>query len=221
MADRDERDLVDAYRPSVIDSVDWRAYLAGLTFIAALAAGGRYIQIQAASEALLQNYAALLVSLFIGASTGHYYGKAMEEAKESINSAYLGIFTFLFAYWLYQNQISLLSATLILITISLILGHDSTLIADSIYIQKLVSYFAEGLSPAGLILFGVLKFVSPAIPFNAITQTVVASLSQNVTILSAQINIVVFAVSLIIGIPLAFYIFSILTGTNTTNTQNR
>jgi len=220
MVEKDDQGSAERYRPDVVDSVDWRAYFAGLSFIAALAAGGSYIQIQAASGALLKNYAGLFVSLFIGASTGHYYGKALEEAEESVHSAYLGIFTFLFAYWLYQNQLSLLSATLILMTLSLILGHDSTLIADSIYIQKLVNYFAEGLSPIGIILFGVLKFVSPALPFDAISQTVVNSLSQNVTILSADINIVVFTVVLIIGIPISFYLFSLLTS-STTTTQNR
>jgi len=85
---------------TILDAnIDWKAYLAGLTFAAALAAGGAFIQQEAVTGELLQSYNGLFVSLLIGSSTGHYYGKALDSRGGNLISAYLGVFTLLFVYW--------------------------------------------------------------------------------------------------------------------------
>lgn len=188
-------------------TIDWHAFFAGLTFMAAMVASAGYVRMGAASGSLLNDYSAILVSLFIGSTTGHYWGKSLEPYGNSVNSAYLGAAAVLFVYWAIQNRISLLTASLVLITISLILSHQTSLIADSDYIRKSVEYFAEGLSPVGLVVFGVLKFVTPSGVVDDIVRITVQSLSQEVVILSARLNVVVFIGLLGLTLLIVLFIF--------------
>ena len=197
------------------NDIDYHSFIAGLSFIAALAAGGQFIHTQAVSGDLFANYGALFVSLFIGTSTGHYLGKAVEQQSRSVNYAYLGAFIALSAYWLWQNQVSYLSLSLILMSVSLFLAHDS-LIGDSKNIRQLVGYFADGISPIGVVVFGVLKFVGPAIAFEPIFQIVIDSLTQKVNILGAKINIIIFTVMM-----LGMLLVLLLTATSNSSTAER
>jgi len=86
-------------------------------------------------------------------------------------------------------------------SLSLILGHDSNLIRNNDSVRQLVRVFAGGLSPVGIVIFSVLKFIGPAVPFDPVLSIIVNSLTQNVVFLSAEVNIVVFAFGLIIVVP--------------------
>lgn len=188
-------------------SINWLAYLAGLTFMAALAAGGEFITQQAATDSLLKDYGILFASFFIGSSTGHYYGKAVDNERKAVNSAYLGAFTLLFSYWVYQNRVSLLTVVLTLMTVSLVLAHHSGLVVNSKFIKKSIDYFAAGLSPLGILLFGAMKYVAPILPFSGMTQTVIASLTQKVSFLGASVNIVIFWIGVLISAAILLLLF--------------
>ena len=91
--------------------------------------------------------------------------------------------------------------------ISLFLAHDS-LISDSKGIRQMVGYFADGISPVGVVIFGVLKFVSPAIAYEPIFQTIINSLTQRVNVFGARINIVIFFILVLSGLFVLTYAVS-------------
>ncbi len=162
MSSQNESKSDDEY--DLFDGLNLAAMLAGMGFIAMLAAGGIYIQAESSKPPSLQTYKPLFVSYLIGVSTGHYLAKPSISEKHSIRSAYLGAFLMLSMYWAYLQQISILTAVLIMSTVTLVLGHHSNLVDEHKQIRKLIKLFAQGLSPVGLTLVVVFQYAIPTLP---------------------------------------------------------
>ncbi|GGK63461.1 hypothetical protein [Haloarcula sebkhae] len=179
------------------EQIDWRGFGSGAFFILSLIAGGAFINSVSgmSSSGIINSYSALLVSYFIGSTAGHYYGRAISDRGSSLHSAYLGASTILVGFWLFRVRVSPLSAALIFMTISLMLAHGTDIIKQSSEIRRAVDYFAKGVSPLGMLLFGVFEFIpSGIIEPGKIVSTIHNSLTQDVLVLGATLNIVVFAV---------------------------
>lgn len=205
-------------------NVDWTGFASGGTFILALIAGAAFIRSTAGSDVpnILNGYSALFVSFFIGSSAGHYYGMAIKNDGSSVHSAYLGAFTFLFIYWLYNVRVSALSAAMIFMASSLILAHSTDIIQNSRPIKRAVDYFAKGISPIGILLFGVFSYLPPGtIDSRQIIATIHDSLTQEVSILGAEGNIVVFAVLVIIALVIVVWILAIIFSPSDSDSRSR
>lgn len=205
-------------------NVDWNGFAAGGTFILALIAGAAYIRSTAGSNvpSILNGYSALFVSFFIGSSAGHYYGMAIKNDGSSVHSAYLGAFTLLFAYWLYNVRVSALSAAMIFMATSLILAHSTDIIQNSKPIKSAVDYFAKGISPIGILVFGVFSYLPPGtIDSRQLIATIHNSLVQEVSVRGAEVNIVVFAVIGIVSLIIVVWVLAVIFSTPDSDTGSR
>jgi uncharacterized protein YhhL (DUF1145 family) len=204
--------------------LDWCGFAAGASFILSLLAGGAYITSTAGTTTptIISNYSALLVSYFIGSSAGHYYGKAISEGGSSVHSAYLGAFSVLVLYWLYRVQVSPLSAALVFMTLSLILAHGTDIIQRSKEIKRGVDYFAKGLSPFGILVFGVFEFIpSGVINVSAVVHTVHNSLTETVNFQGASVNIVVFAIGALVVLTIGLVVLATMFRSDTSQGTTR
>jgi len=178
-----------------------------------LISGGVFVKSLAGqpSGRLINSYSALLVSYFIGSTAGHYYGKAISDRGTSVHSAYLGASTMLVIYWLVRVRLSPLTGALVFMTLALILAHGTDLIRRSKEIKQAIDYFAKGLSPLGILLFGVFEFLPPGVIEPAkVTSTIHRSLTQDVILLGASVNILVFGVGSLLGVLIILTVLGII-----------
>lgn len=174
-----------------------KGLVVGGCFIGMLMMSGYWLVTKPLSGGFLRNFTPLFVSLFIGISSGHYFGKAVIENGEIKKWVALGAFLIAAVGWgayMYTTTLlfSSLSLVLILGLTAVALGHDVEFIQNNDDIEELIDLFAERISPIGLTGIILIEIVATYLP-------------DTITILGKTTsvgNLALFAVTIVIGIPL-------------------
>ena len=190
MSESDKMELSKVYK--------LKGMLVGMCFVGMVISSGYWLSTEGESG-LLQSSTPLAVSLFVGISTGHFFGKAIIDDGEIKQYVAFGAFLTLTGYWLYYAQISPLTLTMVLATGTLILSHDTAFIENHEQIQMLTEAFAEDVSVVGLLIIGFFRVLVPEIP----TTATVTIASETVPVLGLVAGVILIAV--LIPFMLAFY----------------
>lgn len=159
--------------------IDWRglegrqivsAFFAGILLALLTVLAGFYLNPEGTMSFTAGRYQILFVALFIGLSTGHYFGLSLGSRMNVNVAAATGAFLTISASFIgvmyFGGGFSALAGPgglLVIATFLLILGHYSGLLSENKPVEEWIERFAQRYSPILLAFIWLLETVMPAI----------------------------------------------------------
>jgi hypothetical protein len=141
--------------------VNEEALVAGVGTVGVLALVGVYLS-GTMIEPVTDRLTYLLVALFTGSATGHYLGVATEKVGRTLRSYLLGFCASLTLVMLGVFQASLLTPLMLLTLFTVFLVHNSGMVVQNGWIDRVTSVFAGRISLFGLVTLASYHYLIPA-----------------------------------------------------------